>query len=346
MSAFVTSNTSAAGYDNTRTAAVTVTAGSLLVVFVRAATSNAVTITDSKGQTWTKHIDNYNASAGVRTVIASTPNAASGSTTVTSTTTGSPYHQVSLMEFSGCDTVTPVDGTASNTTVSGATSWNSGSFTATTNDPVLVGATAGTGSSNPVVNGSWTGIGTISIWSREAGAYRLPGASGSYNSPWTAASGFTGAAYLVVFKGTSGGGGGVTNYKTVTGSSTGSGTLVKKTKRKVTGSSTAAGSLSDRVTFRRALAGSITLAAALRKKTAKRVAGTLTIFATIVKKTKRNLSGTVAPVGALLRSYRVSLSKSGSITMAGALVTTFYAYVAGSSIVSRLTSLSRYLGRR
>lgn len=207
MSGVGVSNVPSPGYSNTSSATVSPTAGSLLVAYVRAATSNSITLSDSKGQTWTKHVDHYDSSAGVRTVIASAKNVASGSTTVTSTTTGVPYHQCGVIEYTGCDTATQPDGVPATATISSATSWNSNAFTATTSDPVLFGASAGSGSSNPAAGASWTAFGTVSIWNRELGEYRLPGASGSYSATFTAATGFTGSAYLVVFKGSSGGGG-------------------------------------------------------------------------------------------------------------------------------------------
>ncbi len=102
---------------NPNSAVLTVTAGSLLIVeFAYLTSPGDATITDDKSNVWTK--DKTLSSGNVpnaRVSVFSAPNAASGSTTITVTPTGSGAWRAKVREFSGADTGgTYVEQTASN----------------------------------------------------------------------------------------------------------------------------------------------------------------------------------------------------------------------------------------
>lgn len=113
--------------------------------------------------------------------------------------------------------------------------------------------------------------------------------------------------------------GGTTFQKSLSGSTTPSGALTKKTKRTLAGSSTPSATLTDRVVFVRAVAGAVTASGTLAKKTKKAVTGSVTAASVLVRKTFKRLSGSLSPTGALQTAYRTTKSVVGSVTASGTL---------------------------
>jgi hypothetical protein len=140
--------------------------------------------------------------------------------------------------------------------------------------------------------------------------------------------------------------GGTTFTQAVGGSITMSGSLSRRVALAVglQGSITAAGVVTKLT--RKAFSGSITAAGAVLKRTRKVFTGSITGTGALVRKTRKQLGGVLTLAATCVLRYSTSVAKSGSITAVGNLATQFYAYVASTSAVQRLTHLTRYFGRR
>lgn len=96
---------------------LTVTAGSLLVVTFENTSADAelTSVTDNRGNTWTKDRTRTSVAAGRRVSIYSAPNCAGGSTTVTTNYPGGGAYRAQVTEFSGVATSAYVDVSGENT---------------------------------------------------------------------------------------------------------------------------------------------------------------------------------------------------------------------------------------
>ena len=125
----------------TAIAAITVTAGNLLVVTVRASPASGagtLTVSDDQGNTYTQDLNPSFASGNI-TAQYSAPNCAGASTIVTFSITGTGRRiGIAVHEYSGAATSTPLDQTNSNAGT--GTTATSGSVTTTVADEALVAA--------------------------------------------------------------------------------------------------------------------------------------------------------------------------------------------------------------
>lgn len=145
----------AGNYSNTNVAAMSsnVTAGNLLVLGLTAGSADTIdSITDSLGNTWTLAVDNTGTDR--RTWLYYAKNITGGACTVTVTFSAGmfPDSCLTIREYSGCDTASPLDVTASaNDGVSFVQTHDCGT-TATTaqNDEVAIAVVGTSGSSDPV----------------------------------------------------------------------------------------------------------------------------------------------------------------------------------------------------
>lgn len=140
---------SATGFNFTATS---LTAGNLIVVLVRANTSTnpfVSSITDTAGNTYTR-ISNLSGGGDTSELWYAKNTSGNGSNVVTVTFNGTyATWSGSTAQYSGCDTSSPLDATASAT--ANSTSVTSSSFTTAQADEVIVGA-----SQISQVGGTWT----------------------------------------------------------------------------------------------------------------------------------------------------------------------------------------------
>ena len=143
-------------------AAITVTAGSLLVVLelVTTATDTTTAPTDGNGNVWSKAASvGLGAPLGRAVAVWYAPNAAAGATTVTINLSGAAGFRAALCEFSGIKAVSPVDKTA--------TSSNAGVATPQTGTTATVSQTStlAVGLVTDATLGALTAIGgTVGTW--------------------------------------------------------------------------------------------------------------------------------------------------------------------------------------
>lgn len=96
---------------------LTVTAGSLLVLTFQniGSTGDLTSVTDSRGNVWTRDKTYTTGNTSLRVSIYSAPNCAAGSTTVTANFSGGSAYRCQVAEFSGAATSSYVDTSALNT---------------------------------------------------------------------------------------------------------------------------------------------------------------------------------------------------------------------------------------
>lgn len=186
-----------------------VTAGSLLVC-VGSTFNTTLTISDSKSQSWTRDLSGI-AATDAGGCMGHFANAASGATTVTVTrASGSDDVSISIGEYSGVDTAGTQDGTAA----TNGNSLSSASLTTTDAGSVVLSGLWEDGFSGTASVTNSFAVATQSTFSATkmnvALAERLPGATGSYSTTWSASGGVNAAAMvgIIAFKPDAGGGGG------------------------------------------------------------------------------------------------------------------------------------------
>lgn len=115
--AFVQQATNIVAAGGAASTTLTVTAGSLLVVTFEniSADADLTSVTDNRGNTWTRDRTRTSAAAGRRAAVYSAPNCASGSTTVTTNYPGGGAYRAQVTEFSGVATSSYVDVSGENT---------------------------------------------------------------------------------------------------------------------------------------------------------------------------------------------------------------------------------------
>lgn len=157
--------------------------------------------------------------------------------------------------------------------------------------------------------------------------------------------------------------GSTTYYKSLAGSLTPTGLIIRKTTKKFTGSVSPSGALSRQVVLRVLLQGTVSASGTLRKLTKKATAGAISATGTVSKKTSRLLQGAITSTGSVLK--KVTRIVTGSITASGVLTTRVVVRkategvmtLAGAlssfkftpvieAITSSLTHLRRFAGRR
>jgi hypothetical protein len=118
-----------------------VQAGSLLVAVAQVMGNKSVTFSDSQGNAWVTAIEPaYSGALGVRYAIGYASNASAGATTVRATYPDDASNRsIVIMEYTGCATASPVDGTATSATGSSDTPMAPGNITST-GDAVFIGA--------------------------------------------------------------------------------------------------------------------------------------------------------------------------------------------------------------
>lgn len=180
------------------------TAGNFLIaavhVFNNGPGPGTITVTDSKGNTWTKATGSYTYGSGLGTEqIWYCENCAAGSNTVTATcgTSSSNFPGISIAEYSGMLTSSSFD--AQNHGTGTGTSKSSGNVTATGLSDLLIALSDDvTGGSTETPGAGWT--------LRETGAFsemltRIV-SPGTYAYTSTMSGSVTWGAYVVAFKGT------------------------------------------------------------------------------------------------------------------------------------------------
>lgn len=106
-------------------------------------------------------------------------------------------------------------------------------------------------------------------------------------------------------------------HKAVAGTAPSSGALTKQTQRKVTGGITPSGILVASHVVLKSVAGSITPAGAVIRQTQKRVAGAVAPAGQVIKQTARKVAGSITPAGAVVR--QVARTLAGAISPSGTL---------------------------
>lgn len=155
-------------------------------------------------------------------------------------------------------------------------------------------------------------------------------------------------------------GGFVGIYVNETSSAGGGGTLYTQS---IAGTVTPAGAYTSNYIAARSVLGTITGVGVVVKSTNKFFAGNTTASGVIVKQTARNVTGSVTPSGGVLKNtarkltatitasgalatlFATSRSVAGAFTMAATLATQLYNAVVGG-LASRFYTLRRFLGRR
>lgn len=188
-----------------------VTAGSLLIAVARVinATQQTFTVMDNKNAgNYANDVANYNSQgSGITSVIASKPNAASGTTTITATVgTSSSVLDLVIYEVSGIATSTPLDvqiGAAGN-----STAVSSGNATTTSSSDFLIGSAAfGSAFASSITVGSgWTAGPNVDS-SKLYTEYQITSATGTFAATCTLGAA---AAFVANFA----------SYKSATGTST------------------------------------------------------------------------------------------------------------------------------
>jgi len=165
-----------------------VTAGNLLVSIIHVNSNSDVitSISDDKGNTWTRASISPDISGGERVYIYYAYNVAAGVTGVTLSVSGGSAYRNNLIEFSGSSTSDPLDQTGTN---SGTPSSNpSVTLTGNAANDLLVGGLT-TFSSASTEGGSFTQVSNGNTWYYESAEYLLDsGSSGSKTVDWTASS--------------------------------------------------------------------------------------------------------------------------------------------------------------
>lgn len=287
------------------TFAVDVTAGSLLVAFVLYLQNVEQTVSDNVNGGWTKGGEFWDATLAMQLGWYYLPNAAAGATTVTASGE-SGYAEVrvlSVCEYTGAETVSPVDGTW--TSAAGSSSGPAPGAITTTGAGVVIGArrstgapasTPGTGYTERLDAYGYSGAYAIAIEDR------ITTAGGAYDPSWTDTAGFW-AAIGFAFKA----GGATVVGLTGQSVSTSAGALGKTLDRTLSGQSVtaSAGTLSPSVAYTAALTGSAVTASA----------GTLT--PSVAVSVGLTGSQTTTAAGALAPSLSVALAGAAATVSAG-----------------------------
>lgn len=295
---------------------LTIAAKSTICTGYRAATGLLSSVSDDNGNSYSEDASEINVD-GMDGFIHSAHNCNSGSTVITSTTSSATTHRFAAHEVT---TSTALELDQTNSGNGNTSSPDSGNITTTAADEYLFGVTVIRLDRTFTAGGAWTEREVVQ--SRVHTQDRVVSSTLTESSDTSLGSSAWWAALIASYKETAGG---VTYYKTNTGSLTPVGTLTKSTKKALAGSTTPAGALSTIVLFTQAVAGSLTPSGALTKKTQKVLAGSITFAGALVKKTSRTLTGSLTPAGTLVKKTRRALV--GSITPTGTLATVFTATI-------------------
>jgi hypothetical protein len=184
-----------------------VTGGNLIVAAISWDTvaSTAVTCSDNQGNTYTTVTNTNDATSTQALAVCYAPNAAGGATTVTATFgAASVTRRISVHEYSGVATTSPVDVSRTNT-ANGTTAANNITSTAGTTtvaNDLIFGAVMENGTGNATITPG-TGFTNRRIVNNELATQDLAQASaGSIASTWTFSTAQRYTAHMVAFKAT------------------------------------------------------------------------------------------------------------------------------------------------
>lgn len=188
------------------TTSLNVSAGNLLVVCVNTYDSvgdNVLnSVTDTAGNTYVKAVGVFRSGTSAhRSEIWYAKNiTAESSNIITGSYSGEvSYGNISVTEFSGVDTTSPLVSTSYTQEASGVTSHSSGNITTTSSDTVIIGGGAGNDKVNFTVGTGFTALeGTYSYY---FSLYKILSASGSYDVNYTSDSTTTKVVTGAIFKG-------------------------------------------------------------------------------------------------------------------------------------------------
>lgn len=194
-----TAKFSSASGSSVAAAALTVTAGNMLVVTVTTwnnSGSHTVTVADDKGNTWNSAVsveDSSGTGDASKATIYYAMNCAAGSTTVTvSSSLGSTAFEGNVSEFSGLLTASALDVTANSPHNSGGTSCTPTTGTTAQADELVVGVMA-VNSADTTCNISDPPSGYTSIGVNQdsnatighEGCYKIVSATGTQSATWS-----------------------------------------------------------------------------------------------------------------------------------------------------------------
>jgi len=195
------------------------TPGNCIVACIGGHNANAVTsVTSAASADFWGTTAAVTASAGAETCeIWVDPGCASAATTVTCTVTNSGLVIMQVFEFAGVAASSPVDVTASASSIVQATSWSSGSTGTAQAGDLIVGASCGfggasaytlTGPGSPWTDEAYIATSLSSIWVRLINGYQVLSGSGSATWSGTASQLQNWGAAAVALKAAGAGGGG------------------------------------------------------------------------------------------------------------------------------------------
>ncbi len=184
------------------------TAGNLLVAVIQVS-ADVTGVTDTAGNTWQKAVEEENGGGANYLEIWYVPNCASGANTVTAANSfGSSFCHIWVAEYSGADTSSPLDQTASDQNTTGDPDSGATSTTTQANE-LLVGGIANNGARTA----TWTEPDTEQYDDASAGASRalsaadeIVGSTGTYSATGTLSGSADWLAAVATFLEAGGGG--------------------------------------------------------------------------------------------------------------------------------------------
>ena len=209
MAYSLVAQTKASGANTFTTSAIDTTGANLLVIFVSRYSVTSATLSDSKGNSWTK-LSNASGTNIVGSFFYCTnPTVGSGHTfTLTGT---SIYAVIAVQAWSGANTVAPFDAENIGTPGTG-TSIATGSVSPSVNDELVVAGLTTNSTDTFGINSSFTISGqepfTLNVNFGGAMAYLVQTTKGAVNPTWSWTNSANAAAAIACFKPSSGASGG------------------------------------------------------------------------------------------------------------------------------------------